>query len=258
MIDKLLNSRFNWLGFGFIVFLILVWQVFAISANSIFFPKSSDVWFYIVGDWQNLLSATLATLRRAALGFLIALVTMLPLGILLGRIRILGYLFEPVIELLRPIPPIALVPLAMMLLGIGDAAKLVIVLSGASFPILLNAIEAVKVQDPMQVRLARSLGLTTLERMVLIDFPTALPQIFAGIRLSITVALLLTVVSEMIISTDGLGNYLRDAQSNFSMQGILASIVVIAIVAVIVNGMTNWVSRRLLDWHFRRAGLAGM
>jgi ABC-type nitrate/sulfonate/bicarbonate transport system permease component len=144
-----------------------------------------------------------------------------------------------------------------MLLGIGDAAKLVVVVWGASFPIVINTIDAVKVQDPMQARLARSLRLTTWERMTMIDLPAALPRIFAGIKLGITVALLLTVVSEIIVSTNGLGDYLRIAQSDFSMTRVMTALIVIAIVSVIVNGATNWANRRLLDWHYRRSELAG-
>ncbi|WP_138422622.1 ABC transporter permease [Maritimibacter alexandrii] len=255
--DRFINGRINWPGIIFILLILVVWEVWAMIADSFYFPRASAVAMTIVEDWSNLWAATLDTLRRAAIGFLIALVTMLPLGIVLGRIRVLGEIVEPVLEFFRPLPPIAVVPLAIMLLGIGDAAKLVVVVWGASFPIVINTIDAVKVQDPMQARLARSLRLTTWERMTMIDLPAALPRIFAGIKLGITVALLLTVVSEIIVSTNGLGDYLRIAQSDFSMTRVMTALIVIAIVSVIVNGATNWANRRLLDWHYRRSALAG-
>ncbi|MCO6188406.1 ABC transporter permease [Rhizobium sp. L1K21] len=249
----MLNSRINWPGIIFLVILIVAWEIAAQIANSFNFPKASAVAVIMIEDWRNILAATGITLRRAAIGFLIALTFMLPLGIVLGRVRVLGEIIEPVLEFLRPLPPIAVVPLAMMLLGIGDVAKLVVIVFGASFPIVINTIDAVKAQDPMQVRLGRSLGLTTLERMVLIDLPSALPRIFAGIRLSITVAVLLTVVSEIILSTDGLGDYLRLGQSEFSMAKVMTAIVVIAIMSLLVNGATNWASKRVLGWHYRRS-----
>jgi ABC-type nitrate/sulfonate/bicarbonate transport system permease component len=255
--DRFINGRINWPGIIFILLILVVWEVWAMIADSFYFPRASAVAMTIVEDWSNLWAATLDTLRRAAIGFLIALVTMLPLGIVLGRVRVLGEIVEPVLEFFRPLPPIAVVPLAIMLLGIGDAAKLVVVVWGASFPIVINTIDAVKVQDPMQARLARSLRLTTWERMTMIDLPAALPRIFAGIKLGITVALLLTVVSEIIVSTNGLGDYLRIAQSDFSMTRVMTALIVIAIVSVIVNGATNWANRRLLDWHYRRSELAG-
>ncbi|TMV88616.1 ABC transporter permease [Thioclava sp. BHET1] len=252
-----MSKRINWPGIVFILVLICLWELAARAADSMNFPTVTGVIGDMVQNHTALIDAISHTLRRTAVGFAIALVTMLPLGILLGRIRVLGELVEPVIEFLRPLPPIAVVPLAMMLLGIGDAAKLVVIVFGAAFPIVINTIDAVKVQDPMQARLGRSLRLTTLERMVLIDLPAALPRIMAGIRLSITVALLLAVVSEMILSTNGIGNYLRDSQSNFDMTGVMTAIVVIAILSVIINGATNWADRRLLDWHHRRSAAAG-
>ena len=255
--DKFINGRINWPGICFIVLIILVWEIWAQAKDSFYFPTASAVAETLISDRANLWAATVDTLRRAAIGFLIALVTMLPLGIVLGRVRVLGEIIEPVLEFFRPLPPIAVVPLAIMALGVGDAAKLVVVVWGAAFPIVINTIDAVKVQDPMQARLARSLRLTTWERMTMIDLPAALPRIFAGIKLGITVALLLTVVSEIIVSTNGLGDYLRLAQSDFSMTRLVTAIIVIAIVSVIVNGATNWANHRLLDWHYRRSALAG-
>ncbi|MCB1347422.1 MAG: ABC transporter permease [Maritimibacter sp.] len=256
MIGKLASARVNWPGIFFLLALVVAWEIAAQIADSRNFPKASGVAMMMVEDWRDILAATAVTLKRAAIGFLIALVTMVPAGILLGRVRVLGEIVEPVIEFLRPLPPVAIIPLAMMLLGIGDGAKLTVVVWGAAFPILINTIDAVKVQDPMQARLARSLRLTTFERMALIDLPAALPRIFAGIRLGITVALLLTVVAEMILSSDGLGDYLRLAQTNFSMTQVMTGIIVIALVSVVVNGTTNWINHRMLDWHYRRAASA--
>ncbi|MFV0383164.1 ABC transporter permease [Paracoccus sp. (in: a-proteobacteria)] len=254
----MLHSRFNWPGFLLILAVVAIWEVMAQAADSMTFPSASGVVATLFSDTGQIMAATLITLRRAAIGFGIALALMLPAGIVLGRIRTLGEIVEPVIEFFRPLPPIAVVPLAMMILGIGDTAKLVVIVWGASFPILINTIDAVKVQDPMQARLARSLRLTTIERMTLIDLPAALPRIFAGIRLSITVSLLLTVVSEIILSTDGLGDYLKSAQSDFDMTKVMTAIIVIAIMSLIVNSLTNIANQRLLSWHFRRSAMAGI
>lgn len=252
-------KRFNLPGTLFIVALIVVWQIAAIRIdNNFVLPRATAVFKVLVTDYANILEAIWNTLRRAAIGFAIALGIMLPLGIVLGRVRVLGDLVVPVLEFLRPLPPIAIVPLAMMLLGIGDEAKLVVIVFGASFPIVINAVDAVRVQDPMQARVARSLRLTTLERMALVDLPAALPRIVAGVRISIVVSVLLTVVSELIISTNGIGDYLRLAQSDFNMTKVMAAIIVIAVLGLLVNILTNRVVRKLLDWNFRRTSLAGM
>jgi NitT/TauT family transport system permease protein len=251
-------SRFNLPGALLILAIILLWQAAAYWIDDVMvLPRASTVFMTLVEDRAAILHAAGDTLRRASIGFSIALIVMLPLGIVLGRVRLLGDLVEPVIEFLRPLPPIAIVPIAMMTLGIGDAAKLVVIVFGASFPLLINAIDAVKVQDPMQAHLARSLRLRRLERMVLIDLQSAMPRIVAGVRLAITVSIILAVISELIISTDGIGAYLRQAQSTFSMDKVLAAIIAIAIISICVNAATNAVDRRLLEWHYRLSALVG-
>lgn len=248
----------NWDGIAFLVGVVLFWEVAATYANTFGLPKATSVGVAMWEDASVLFSQSMATLRRALYGFGIALVFALPLGLFIGRISILADLLEPLTEFLRPLPPIAVIPIAMMLLGIGDAAKLVVVVYGTAFPILVNTIDAVRIQDPMQAHLARSLRLTTFERMIFVDLPAALPQIFAGIRLAITLSLLLTVVAEMILSTDGLGDYLRRAQSNYSPSHVVGGIISIALLSVSVLSVTNIISRRVLSWHVARTASAGI
>jgi NitT/TauT family transport system permease protein len=165
-----------------------------------------------------------------------------------------GDLVEPVVELLRPLPPIAVILVSMIFLGIGDAAKIAVVAYGASFPILINAIDAVRSLHPMLSHVARSLRLTRAERMRLVDLPAALPRIAAGIRLSITVSLLLAIVSEMLLSTNGLGAFLVRSQESFRIDDVLAALLLIVLVALLVNLTTEAVERKLLAWHHASAG----
>ncbi len=180
---------------------------------------------------------------------------MLPLGVLLGRVRPLGEIVEPVVELVRPLPPIALIPVWMIFLGIGDASKIAVVAYGASFPILINAIDAVRSLDPMLSHVARSLRLGRAERMRLVDFPAALPRIVAGIRLSVTVSLLLAVVAEMLLSTNGIGAFLVRAQESFRIADVLAALLLVVLVALLVNLATHLIERSALAWHYNRGGL---
>lgn len=245
--------RLNWDGIGFFIAVIILWEIAAILADSFVFPRATVVADMLWDDRATLAAQAVATLRRALVGFVIALVIALPVGLFIGRIPLLADLIEPLTEFLRPLPPIAVIPLAMMLLGIGDPAKLVVVVYGAAFPILVNTIDAVRVQDPIQSRVARSLRLTAFERMVLMDLPAATPRILSGVRLAITVALLLAVVSEMLLSTDGLGDYLRQAQSTFSMARVLAGIIIIAILSLAVSAIANRLTRPFVDWHIKRS-----
>ncbi|HVC54630.1 MAG TPA: ABC transporter permease [Stellaceae bacterium] len=239
-------------GLLFLAALAGLWQAATFLDPSPTFPGFAAVVGALVVDRGELFGELGYTLLRAGAGFALALATMLPLGILLGRVRALGDVVEPVIELVRPLPPIAIIPVSMIFLGIGDAAKIAVVAYGASFPILINAIDAVRSLDPMLSHVARSLRLTGAERMRLVDLPAALPRIVAGIRLSIAVSLLLAVVAEMLLSTDGLGAFLVRAQESFRIDDVLAALLLIVLVALLVNLATHLLERQVLAWHHAR------
>jgi NitT/TauT family transport system permease protein len=140
----------------------------------------------------------------------------------------------------------------MIFLGIGDAAKILVVAYGAAFPILINTIDAVRGLDPMLSQVARSLHLTRGEAMRLIDLPAALPRIAAGVRLAVALSLLLAVVAEMLLSTNGLGAFLVRAQESFKIAQVLAVLLLVALVALAINFLLFAAERKLLSWHYGR------
>jgi len=249
------TQRFNILGAVFLLLLAIVWQAFAALVDSPNFPGFVRVVKALVGDSGTFAVEIGHTLKRAGAGFGLAFVVMLPLGIFLGRVRAIGDLVEPVIEMVRPLPPIAVVPLAMIFLGTGDAAKISVVMWGAAFPILINAIEAVRASHPMLANVARSLRLTRAERMWLVDLPAAMPQIMAGVRISVAVSLLIAVVAEMMLSTNGMGMYLVRAQERFEIANGLAGLLLIALVALAINYTVLAIERSVLAWHHARLGV---
>lgn len=239
-------------GLAFLAALAALWQAAAMAVDSRGFPGFLDVMRVLAVDAPTIAGALAITLGRAFAGFAIALAIALPAGIVLGRIRKLRELAEPVIELIRPLPAIAVIPVGMIFFGIGSAAKIAVVVYGAAFPILINAMEAVSGAHPMLETVARSFGLSRLAIMAEIDLPAALPQIVAGIRISLALSVLLAVVSEMILSSDGIGTYLVRAQQNFDLSRVLAALLVIALVALAINAAMLAVERRLLAWHHAR------
>lgn len=243
-------------GALFLAALALIWQVAAALVDSRGFPSFAAVIAAMIGHAPIIAGALAITLGRAFAGFAIALVLMLPLGIVLGRIRLLRDLAESVIELIRPLPAIAIIPVTMIFFGIGDAAKIAVVVYGAAFPILINAMEAVAGAHPTLTNVARSLRLSRFETMLTIDLPAALPQIVAGIRISLALSVLLAVVSEMILSSDGLGTYLIRAQQRFEIADVLAALLVIALTALAINAAMLAIEHRLLAWHHARQGTA--
>lgn len=198
--------------------------------------------------------AVLQTLRRAGIGLLIAVVTMIPLGILIGRIRWLGDLLEPVIDMLRPLPSPAIIPLVMLFAGIGDTAKIVVIVYAASFPIVIQAIDGVRGTHPLLHTVSRSYRLSRFEAFWAIDLPATLPLIMTGIRLSSAFAFLVAVTSEMLLSTDGIGVFLLRSQETFHIADGLAGILVIATVGWLINALLLQADKRLLHWHYATTG----
>ena len=231
--------------------LLVLWHLAALAYATPLFPGPIKV---ASAFWLNLdkIAAQIGvTLLRAATGFLLALIVMVPLGIVLGRIQLLGKLFEPAIDMISTIPPPAVVPLVMLFAGTGDWAKIVVIAYAAAVPLLMNTVEAARGIHPMLSAVARSVGLSRLETMRLIDWPASLPMIATGARLAIAASLLVSVTSEMLLATNGIGVFLQRAQDNFRMDQGLAGILAIAFAGLAVNSGVRWLEKRWLFWHYR-------
>ncbi|MDM0045630.1 ABC transporter permease [Variovorax dokdonensis] len=249
-------SRFNWPGAIFMALLLLLWEWSARAVASPNFPGLLQVLGVLINDSAELAPQMAVTLWRAAAGFALALVVMLPLGIFIGRTPAFGRYVEPMIDLLRPLPPLAIVPVAMLFMGTGSAAKISVIFYSASFPLLIHAIDATRGTHPLLVQVGRSLGLTRVEIMRQIDLPAALPKIMAGVRVAIAVALLISVSSEMLLSTDGVGNYLMRSQEQFRIAAGLAGLIAIALVSLTINIGVRAIENHLLAWHRKSLGSA--
>lgn len=250
------DSKINTPGAITLMMVAVIWEVAARMVQAINFPSFSSVASILLTDASELFPQLGISLWRAAAGFLLALLVMLPLGIFLGRSRRMARFIEPLIDVLRPLPSLAIVPIAMLFAGTGSAAKIMVIFYGASFPILLNAIDATRATHPLMVQMARSYGYSRAGIMQHIDLPAAMPQLVAGIRLSISLALLISVSAEMLLSTDGIGNYLMRAQEQFQVANGLAGILLIAIATLAINTAVQYAERSVLAWHYARQALA--
>jgi len=236
---------------------LMTWELAAWASQSPSFPGFVTVLLTALREWRELATQMWITLQRAAMGFGLALLSMIPLGIFIGRTPRFAPFVEPLIDMLRPLPPLAIVPLAMLFFGIGGAAKVSVIFYGAAFPLLLNTIDATRATHPLLVNVGRSIGLSRSEIMLQIDLPAALPQIMAGVRQSVAMALLISVSAEMLLSSDGVGNYLMRAQEQFQIAAGMACIVVVALTSLLINELVRRVERKLLGWHHQRQGISG-
>jgi ABC-type nitrate/sulfonate/bicarbonate transport system permease component len=243
--------QINFSGLAFIAALLVLWQAAALSHVLPIpdFPTATATFANLWAQRNVIGVEALHTVERATAGFFLAIVTMIPLGVLVGRTRWLGDAIEPVIDLLRPLPVPAIAPLVMLLAGIGDSAKILIGFYAASFPILLNAIDGARNVHPMFSTLAKSLRLTSVEALTLVYLPASFPQIMAGIRTSAATSFLTAVTAEMLLSTNGIGVYLLRSQERYRLADGLAGILTVAVLAFGLNQLFGLAERRLLRWH---------
>jgi len=241
-----------WPGALFMLALLAAWEITARRMASPSFPGALDMLSELRQFGPELLREMGTTLWRAAAGLFLALVTMLPLGIFIGRVRSVGDYIEPVFDMLRPLPALAIIPLAMIFAGVGSTAKIMVIYYSVSFPIVLSTIDAVRGAHPMLSNVARSLRLSRSETMLQIDLPAALPKIMVGVRIAVALAILVSVSAEMLLSTDGMGYFIVRAQQQFRIGLGMAALLVIAVTALVVNGVVAWAERRFLRWNLER------
>lgn len=190
----------------------------------------------------------LRTVALMAAGFALAATLGIALGLWMGRSEAAFRMFEPLVELLRPIPKPALVPPLFLFLGIGLGSMLFIVVLAAFFPVLINTIQGVRGIDPVLVGTARTLRLSRCATLLRIVLPAALPMVMTGLRVSLGLALTLVVVAEMMAGENGVGFLVLDMQRAFQIRQMYAWLLVLAALGVALNTLFEWCDRRLLPW----------
>lgn len=198
------------------------------------------------------LQPTLVTLALLAAGYVSACATGILLGLLMGHSRAVFALFEPLVELVRPIPKAALVPPLILLLGLGPSMKVAIVFLGALFPVLINTVQAVRSLDPVLLATARTFRTGPARLLFAVVLPASLPMIFAGMRISLGLGLVLIILAEMLTSANGLGATIVDLQRSFRVQEMYAWTVVLAVVGLVLAVAFDWIEKRFVFWNSRR------
>lgn len=171
------------------------------------------------------------------------------LGLVLGMVRPLGDAVSPVVEFLRSVPGVALLPLGLLILGLGDAMKISLIAYGALWPILLATVDGVRGVDATVRDVARSYRLPAHLRITRIVLPAASPQIIAGMRTSLSIAVTVIVFSEMIGSTEGIGYAILEAQRSFAIPEMWAGMVLLGLLGYLLNLAFRLVERQVLRRH---------
>lgn len=218
-----------------IIFLI-AWQLLQ-SGNSPYFPPPSEWWsgLVVLAKSGRLLPALSATATTLLFGIVIAIFVGTILGLLNGVSPALRRATEPVLEFLRAIPPPAAVPVAILFLGYDASMKLTVVVLAAIWPILLNTSSAAERINPLLIDVARSFRLSWIDRLWRIVLPSVVPAILLGIRVSLPLAIVVTLLVEMLTSIEGIGALMIGAQRNFQSSQVYGLLVLIGLFGFLVN-----------------------
>ncbi len=234
---------------GFALLLELVPRIGLISPH--YLPPFSEI---VVALFHELMSATFWTALRDtmsawALGLVISLVAGVVVGIVIGSSSLLRTLTYSTIEFLRPIPSVALIPLAVLLFGTKIESTLILVVYASFWQVLIQVLYGVQDVDPVARETARSYGLGTWAQIRYLTWPTMLPYLMTGVRLAAAVALILAITSEIAIDTEGLGREISQTESGGAVAIMYAYVIVTGIIGVIVNLGARALERRVLSWH---------
>lgn len=198
------------------------------------------------GDYWD---AVGATLRGWAFAMLLAFAIAVPLGLLIGATRV-GYLLARfTVDFLRPIPSVALIPLLVLIYGTRPALKIALAVFGATFPLLFQAMYAVRDVDPVAKDTARSFGLTGVQRLRWVVLPSCVPFVVTGVRIAASIALILVVTGEYIVGVDGVGEAVFLAQSGAAYTRMYAYVVTAGLLGLALNSLLQAGERLLLFWH---------
>src|SRR6195256_6262505 len=244
-------------GVILIVVLLALWQLSAMYlVRSPTWPTVTrifEAWAENLAD-GTLAKHMLATFWRQMLGYGLAVVIGVTLGLAMGYYRVLYNLFEPLVEVLRPIPGPSYLPVLVLFVGIGNEMKVVLILLASVFPIVLNTYSGVRAIDRVQFDTARTLGLTTLQTFRELVLPAASPQILTGMRISLAISLILAILGEMIVSNDGLGYFVLLSQRTFKVPEMYAGIFTLALLGYALNRVFLVIEANLVRWHHESSG----
>ncbi|MFI1993894.1 ABC transporter permease [Actinoplanes sp. NPDC020271] len=235
-----------------IIALALIWEIFPRLGlvDATFLPPLSEVlvaWWDLVKSgelWEH----TRASLTRSLVGFGLAIVVSIPLGLLIGWYKPVANLLTPLLEVFRNTAALAILPVFVLILGLGETSKIAIIVYACAWPILLNTVSGVRTVDPLLIKSARSLGLGPVSLFQKVVLPAAVPTIFTGIRLAGAYSILILIAAEMVGAKAGLGYLINYAQYNFAVPDMYAGIITISGIGLIVNQLLILTERRFSTW----------
>jgi ABC-type nitrate/sulfonate/bicarbonate transport system permease component len=236
---------------GLPALLILGWWIATRDTANFYVTTPDELWTTFLETWfgDRLGSDVLPSVARFAIGTGVAIALGILLGIPIGLVRWLRRYTEALFEFFRAIPPPVLVPVLMLVVGVNDSMKILVIISGAIWPVLLNTVEGVRAFDPVLRDTARIYRIRGFSRMRFVVLPAAAPQIFTGIRQALSVGLILMVISEMFASSSGLGFTIVTFQRTFAVPEMWSGVFLLGLLGLLVSVVFQVTERRVLRWY---------
>jgi ABC-type nitrate/sulfonate/bicarbonate transport system permease component len=246
------SNQFNWPGWITLGAILLFWEIVSRSAPrlQLYIPPVSQI---LSALGQMLLSGTIVkhlgvSLVRFLEGYLLAAVTAVSLGVVLGYFRSLYSWFEMLIEFLRPMPSVAIIPVAILVLGIGDSMIVAVTVYASMWPILINTIDGVRHIDSTLIDTGRTFGLSRGRILWQIILPGASSFIVTGLRIGLSIALILVTTAEMIVGSKGLGFFILDEERSMNSGNMYAGIILVAVLGYALNRGFLILEARAMKW----------
>ncbi len=230
--------------------LLAIWQAGSLMLNTESFPTAIEAVRAvpsILGDRESVINI-LDSLRRMAIAFAAALLFAIPLGLMMGRSRLVASFFNPLLMITYPVPKAALMPIIMLWLGVGDLAKMLVIFLGVSLPVIYHSFQGAKAVEEKMLWSGAAMGLSAPQRMIRIVLPAALPEILTGCRTGLVLALITMVTSEMIARQSGAGNILFNALDMGQYDTVYAMIIIIGAMGIGLDAAFEKLRSRLVRW----------
>lgn len=245
-------KKFNWSGWLLFALLLLLWEFGARAAPKfeLYLPPISRVFLALGQSVQSgsINSHLAITVGRFLEGYLLSAAIGVALGIILGYFRLIYELFETLIEFLRPMPSVAIIPVAILMLGIGDSMIVAVTVYATVWPVLINTIDGVRHIEQVLIQTGRTFGLTRFKILWQVILPAASPYIVTGLRIGLSIALILVTTAEMVAGSKGLGFFILDEERSMNSGNMYAGIILVAALGYALNRLFLALEARALKW----------
>ena len=232
--------------------LAALWQLLTDILRPLYFPTPLTIARVLIGEWfswSGLATHIMPSLIRVTLGWALAVTVGVSLGVAIGLLRDLAGFVYPLVHFARAVPPPVVLPVFLIFFGVGDAMKVVFVAFGVVWPVLMNAIKGVQSVDSTWLETAKVYGIRGMRFLLHVILPAASPEIFAGLRISLSLSFVLMVISEIISATGGIGFQILNSQASFDIVNMWAGMVVLGIGGILYNAALSVVEKHVLRWH---------